>query len=293
VADRRLTAVDHVFIPPEVRLSAGISIASGFFTSAAAGILGALLLLPFPELRRFFFALNATLAFAMLCLAAPFRLSVFGGVTGEGMTWGAMWTGSLASGLAMVLVITYVSALYLPAGRQAKGWLRLATASALVATAADGWLAARGGAGAVLFSLNALAAAALLGSVIVAMILGHWYLVRWRLSVDHLVRLARVLGGAIGVRAALVVCGLLVLGSRSSRGLGGYLASIAIDRGFFFWQRILFGLIGPAIFAVMVYQTARIRSTQSATGILYIATIFVLIGEFLARFLVVHGAGPL
>jgi hypothetical protein len=43
----------------------------------------------------------------------------------------------------------------------------------------------------------------------------------------------------------------------------------------------------------MVYATARIRSTQSATGILYLTVIFVLIGEFLARFLTVAGAGPM
>jgi hypothetical protein len=274
-------------------LSPGISIASGFFTSAAAGILGALLVPPFTELRRFFFALNAALAFAMLCLAAPFRPSILSPGPGEEWARAAMRAGSLASAMAMMLVIAYVSVLYLPGGRQAKGWLRLATVSASVATAADGWLAARGGAGAVLFSLNALAAAALLGSVLVAMILGHWYLVRWRLPVDHLIRFARILTGAIVVRAALVLCGLLVLGWHSSLGLGGYLATLAIDRGFFFWQRVLFGLLGPAILAFMVYQTARIRSTQSATGILYIATIFVLIGEFLARFLVVAGAGPL
>jgi len=43
----------------------------------------------------------------------------------------------------------------------------------------------------------------------------------------------------------------------------------------------------------MVYETARIRSTQSATGILYIAVIFVVYGEFVARYLAVAGAGPM
>jgi hypothetical protein len=43
----------------------------------------------------------------------------------------------------------------------------------------------------------------------------------------------------------------------------------------------------------MVSETARIRSTQSATGILYVAVIFVLIGELLARYLTVIGLGPM
>jgi hypothetical protein len=43
----------------------------------------------------------------------------------------------------------------------------------------------------------------------------------------------------------------------------------------------------------MIHATASIRSTQSATGILYLAVVFVLIGEFLARYLTVAGVGPL
>ena len=39
------------------------------------------------------------------------------------------------------------------------------------------------------------------------------------------------------------------------------------------------GFVGTAIATFMTWKTARIRSTQSATGILYIAMIFVLFGE--------------
>ena len=56
---------------------------------------------------------------------------------------------------------------------------------------------------------------------------------------------------------------------------------------------VFFGILGPAAFAYMVRETARMRSTQSATGILYMAMIFVVYGEFLARYLTVAGAGPM
>ncbi len=273
-------------------MSAGIGIATGFFTSAAAGILGALLVPPFNELRRFFFALNASLAFAFLCLAASYR-PAFLGRPAEGTLAGAAWIAPVAAGLAMTLVTAYIAALYLAGGRHSKGLLALASAAALVATGADGWQAARSGSDGWIFALEALAAAALLGSVIVAMILGHWYLVSWRLPVSHLVRFARILAGAVGLRAALLAAGLLLLGARSSLGLGGYFADVAVHHGFFFWQRVFFGILGPAVFAYMVHETARIKSTQSATGILYIAVIFVLIGEFLARYLAVVGVGPM
>jgi hypothetical protein len=45
------------------------------------------------------------------------------------------------------------------------------------------------------------------------------------------------------------------------------------------------GLIGPAVATWMTWQTIRIRSTQSATGILYIAMILVLFGELTAMVL--------
>src|SRR5206468_3512582 len=184
------------FHAPEGRVSAGIAI--GFFTSAAAGILGALLLAPFRELGRFFFVLNAGLAFLLLCLAAPFRVS----------SPSAAPAGRILAAVAMALLIGYVSALLLL--RRGRSWTGL----------------------------------------------------------------------LVPAGAAFFVAGLLWTGARSPLGLGRFLSEIAIDRGVFFWQRVFFGFLGPAAFAYMVHETARIRSTQSATGILYLGVIFVVYGEF-------------
>ena len=52
--------------------------------------------------------------------------------------------------------------------------------------------------------------------------------------------------------------------------------------GIFFWQRLLFGLAGPAVLSYLTWETAKIRSTQSATGILYIAFALVLFGELIS-----------
>ncbi len=263
-------------------MSAGIAI--GFFTSAAAGILAALLLAPFRELGRFFFVLNAGLAFFFLCLAAPYRVSS-PGTTPAGRTLAA---------LAMTFVIGYLAALLLLRRGRSWTWLLVAAAAtALLATARDGWLVAGEGWPRWLFGLNALCAAALLGSVTVGMLLGHWYLVKTRLDVSHLLTFARFFCIALAARAVLFVAGLLGAGARSPLGLERFLRETAIDRGLFFWQRVFFGFLGPAAFAYMVHETARIRSTQSATGILYMALIFVVYGEFLARYLSIAGAGPM
>ena len=260
------------------------AIAIGFFTSTAAGILAALLLAPFRELGRFFFVLNATLAFVFLCLTAPYRVTARAAAPGV----------FLLACIAIVLVMTYLTALLmLRRGRASKGLLVAAAAAALLVTAADGWTAGAAGGPKWFFSANALAAAALLGAATVGMLLGHWYLVRTRLDISHLIRFARFFAASVAARASFLIAGLLDAGLRSPSGLEQFLRTTAVDRGLFFWQRVFFGILGPAAFAGMVYETARIRSTQSATGILYIAVIFVVYGEFVARYLAVAGAGPM
>jgi len=255
------------------------TIAIGFFTSTAAGILAALLLAPFRELGRFFFVLNAFLAFLFLCIAAPYR------VAARSAAPGAFFL-ALAS---VTLVMAYLAALLMRrGGRSSSGLLVAAAVATLLATATDGWMIA-GAAGAKWF----FSAKALLGAVTVGMLLGHWYLVRIRLDISHLMRFARFYAVAVAARAAFLIAGLVDAGLRSPSGLERFLRTMAVDRGLFFWQRLFFGILGPAAFAGMVYETARIRSTQSATGILYLAVIFVVYGEFLARYLAVAGAGPM
>ena len=45
------------------------------------------------------------------------------------------------------------------------------------------------------------------------------------------------------------------------------------------------GLVGPFVLAIMAWQTARIRSTQSATGILYVVVILTFLGELVSQVL--------
>lgn len=281
---------------------AGTSIATGFLTSAAAGVLGALLIAPRAYLGRFFSAFHAGLALAFLMLVLPFR-PAGAGVPAGVVRGGAAGLASLGATLAAGLAVVFIAMLYrpggrggigvVPGGRSAQHVLLLSFACAMSATALDGWSMAEGGGLAWAFGANAVAASSVIGSVIVAMLLGHWYLVRLHLPETYLVRFALVLSAAIGVRTVLFIAGLLAYGAATPEGLGAFLRGVAVDRGLFFWQRVLFGIVAPGVLAMMTYQTARIRATMSATGILYITVIFVLIGEFLARYLVVVGAGPM
>jgi hypothetical protein len=95
---------------------------------------------------------------------------------------------------------------------------------------------------------------------------------------------ARVL--TVGIVVGAVIGGLLV----ASVSFPRYATSVD---GVFLWQRVLFGLAGPAVLGWLTWETAKIRSTQSATGILYVDFFAVIVGEVLAKYLLIEISLPL
>jgi hypothetical protein len=49
--------------------------------------------------------------------------------------------------------------------------------------------------------------------------------------------------------------------------------------------RVGIGLLIPSVFALMAWSCVKLRSTQSATGILFFTSILVIIGELTAQHL--------
>ena len=141
--------------------------------------------------------------------------------------------------------------------------------------------------------LSFFSSAFLLGGACTAMILGHWYLVIPSLQVSHLQSIVKVHMASMAVRVAVVGAAILFGIVSWEPGLGPnfshYIFSIA---GIFFWQRILFGLAGPAVLSYLTWETAKIRSTQSATGILYVDFFTVVVGEVLAKYLLLATRVP-
>lgn len=129
---------------------------------------------------------------------------------------------------------------------------------------------------------EAVTSALLLGSMMAAMLLGHSYLIAPAMSIEPLKRLVIWIAASVAGRAALAGVLLIVPGSGWN---GGSLDS-------FWWSllaaRWVVGLVGPAVIAWMVWQTARIRSTQSATGILYAGVILTFFGELVSQLLTNH-----
>ena len=142
-----------------------------------------------------------------------------------------------------------------------------------------------------------LSSAAFLGGTCTAMILGHWYLVIPSLEVRHLQSLVKVHIGSMVVRIAVVgaavFAGLALFEAGPAADVVNFRRYITSLDGIFFWQRVLFGLAGPAVLSYLTWETAKIRSTQSATGILYVDFFTVVVGEVLAKYLLLATRVPL
>ena len=169
-----------------------------------------------------------------------------------------------------------------------------AVGAGLVALVAQGVNQAPGLNAQLMTIASFLSSAALLGGACTAMILGHWYLVIPSMQVSHLQSIVKVHIASLVVRVCVVAAAVWVAVVTWQPGLGpsfrGYILSVA---GIFFWQRVLFGLLGPGLLSYLTWETAKIRSTQSATGILYVDFFTVVVGEVLAKYLLLATRVPL
>jgi hypothetical protein len=193
----------------------------------------------------------------------------------------------VALGGFVLLSGAYVVAL---ARRQRAPWLAAASLTAAGATLGFGALAWGGGswfAIPLLLQLAVLTVAT--GGVFAAMILGHWYLVTPKLPEAPLILIARAL---LVVVALQVVLFAVWVSTGAGPGGGGPFAVLVGPWAMFVWLRLIVGLIFPLIVSWAAVQTARSRSMESATGLLYINVGTISAGTILAAGLY-FGAGLL
>jgi hypothetical protein len=131
-----------------------------------------------------------------------------------------------------------------------------------------------------LIASGRLASSFLLGSTLTAMLLGHYYLTSPAMSIEPLKRFVVCMALALVLRTALSAIGVASWfafhpSTYSSRPVSPM----------FLTMRWGMGILGPAIATLLSWKTVKIRSTQSATGILYIAMTLVLFGELTALIL--------
>ncbi len=191
--------------------------------------------------------------------------------------------------VATVLVVLYNRMVDLEKYRPAQALLIASIAAGTVSIALDGLAFTRlielGGWERWVLVVNHLGATALLGSVMLTMVFGHWYLIVPNLSIDPLRLLTKVYLGTIGLRVLTLFVTLAALMVYQAVPLTNVASELFFRQALFFWPRILFGVVVPIVLGVMIWNTVQIRHTQAATGLLYVAVVALLFGEFFSKFL--------
>jgi hypothetical protein len=133
---------------------------------------------------------------------------------------------------------------------------------------------------------SSLTSAAVLGAALSAMLMGHIYLIVPGMSLRPLQRLLAVLGVALLLRMGVEGYAAWLWWRWTTRFPSVKLGN---DTLLFLPVRWGVGFVLPLALGWMAWQTTRIRSTQSATGILYVVVIFCFLGELTSLLLTESG----
>jgi len=174
-----------------------------------------------------------------------------------------------------------------PSAALAVEWTALGAGAATLVFGSLAWGGASLGVVALLLQLTIVSAAT--GGVFAAMILGHWYLVTPKLPEAPLILLARSL---LAVVILQVVLFWAWVATGAGPAGGAPFAALVGPWALFVWLRLIVGLVFPMIVSWASVQTARSRSMESATGLLYINVGSIAAGTILAAGLY-FGAGLL
>ncbi|HXH30006.1 MAG TPA: hypothetical protein VNJ01_04270 [Bacteriovoracaceae bacterium] len=132
----------------------------------------------------------------------------------------------------------------------------------------------------------------LLGISNFSMLLGHYYLVVPKLSEEPLVNCLYIFWVAFFLKivssfAIIFSLGVPYLQEGSTAG-DGY-----VYNWLFVSMRYLWGFAAPVILSIFTFKLCRLRSIQSATGVLYIIEFFVIVGEMISVYLMAKHGLPL
>jgi hypothetical protein len=138
--------------------------------------------------------------------------------------------------------------------------------------------------------LTLFAGALTIGAFMVAMIWGHWYLVKPSLDEKPLNELALIAVAAVGAQLVITAINAIVPVGTAIDSDAILAIGLAENPGF--WLRVGVGLLFPIALAYMAYTSSKERSMMSATGLLYIAVGAILAGEALGRGLLFVTGAP-
>ena len=140
--------------------------------------------------------------------------------------------------------------------------------------------------------VSAIVGGFILCSSFYTMNLGHWYLNVHGLPMSHLKRAVYVFWFFLILRALWDVLALLTMRILSRGEMIPLWKFMGQMDGFFLVIAFFFGTLFPIISLGFVKGTLDVKSTQSATGILYVVLSSVLIGDMTYKYyLIRYGLG--
>ena len=261
------------------------------FGQLAVGGLAALAVPPFAVLERGFYKSSAAvfLTSAAVYLAGRTALVARAGpITSRAAIELVLWTGFTAATAGYLFSLwrdgrrlrarAYASALLL-------GIVALSTSASayrvgpLLSPAA------------VLYPLAFLTGALALGAVATGMLLGHWYLIDLGLSLDPMRRLFRYFVTVVIVHVGVLTLTILVMAVAPAGAVA--VGKLWHDHAPLLAARFLLGPLAALGLGFMIHRTLQIPQTMAATGLFYIAILFVLVGELLGRLILFRTSLPL
>lgn len=262
------------------------------FGQLAVGGIAALAVPPFAVIERGFYKSSAGIfvGSALVYLIGMIALAIrAGSPSAATLIELAAWTVFTASSA------TYLASLWDDDPARRMRWYPRALFSgvaALVVTATTYRVGGALGPATVLYPFAFLTGALSLGAVATGMLLGHWYLIDLGLSIHPLVRLFRYFVVVTAAHVAVLLTTLLVLAATSGA---------AADAVHLLWQhhaalfaaRLVLGPVAALGIGYLIHRTLAIPHTMAATGLFYIAILFVLVGEMLGRLLLFRTSLPL
>jgi hypothetical protein len=257
---------------PSVLPATGTELLISFCIRLALGLTAALILLPSVEVAPRFYRTQFLVVLGLAATAGFFLARLFGE---SGWSVEALL---LEGAVVVTLLAAFVgSALYTvegaPGGRICIALTVLALSLALI------WIDWRTG------WLDGATSAALLGAAMSSMLMGHSYLIAPGMSMTPLRRLLVALFIAAGLRFGLEAWAGVAWWQHLNHGkVGSTTASLQFD-GILMLVRLSVGIVGVAFLGWLAWRCAAIRSTQSATGILYVVVILSFFGELLSLLL--------
>jgi hypothetical protein len=262
------------------------------FAQLAVGGIAALAVPPFAVLERGFYKSSAGVfvGCAAIYLAGKASLAVRAG--GVSLPEGVVLTLWSLFALAGAL---YLRTLWGDAGRPRARAYTAALASGILALIASASLHRLGpllSPATILYPLAFLTGALALGAVATGMLLGHWYLIDLGLSIVPLRRLFNYFVVVVVLHMAVLALTVALMALAPAPGPAA-VRTLWTEHGPLLAARVILGPIAALGLGYMIHRTLQIPQTMAATGLFYIAILFVMVGELLGRLILFRTSLPL